>query len=113
MLQVGDYLYGDFDDSGRIWCAAVKTGKIAWTRKDDSGGQGSASLTYADGHLIVRHQNGFVSLVDANPAKYNLIRSFKVPNGNANCWAHPVVIAGKMYIREKETIWCYDVAGSK
>ena len=113
VLQVGDYLYGDFDDSGRIWCAAVKTGKIAWTRKDDSGGQGSASLTYADGHLIVRHQNGFVSLVDANPAKYNLISSFKVPNGNGNCWAHPVVIAGKMYIREKETIWCYDVAGSK
>lgn len=113
VLQVGEYLYGDFDDSGNIWCAEAKTGKIRWSRKDNSGGRGSACLTYADGKLIVRHQNGFVSLVEADPANYRLISHFKIPNGTGNCWAHPVVIAGKMYIREKDTIWCYDVSASK
>ncbi|WP_020469072.1 PQQ-binding-like beta-propeller repeat protein [Zavarzinella formosa] len=113
VIQVGEYLYGDFDDSGNIWCAAAKTGKISWTRKDDSGGERSASMTFADGLLFVRFQNGVVALAEANPAKYNLLSSFKVPNGNGNCWAHPVVIGGKMYIREKETIWCYDVAAKK
>lgn len=113
VLQVGDYIYGDFDDSGSIWCANAKTGKIAWKRDDKTDGRGSASMTYADGLLYVRYQNGWMTLVDANPAKYNLISSFKVPNGNGNCWAHPVVVGGKLYLREKDTIWCYHLVNAK
>ena len=45
IIRVGQYVYGDLDDSGRIWCAEAKTGKIMWTRKDDSEGGGSASIT--------------------------------------------------------------------
>jgi outer membrane protein assembly factor BamB len=110
VIRVGMYLYGDQDDSGRIWCADAKTGKIAWTRKDDSEGGGSASLTYADGMLYVRFQNGWISLVEANPKAYKMVSTFRVPNGTGNCWAHPVVVGGKFYVREKDTIWCYDVA---
>jgi outer membrane protein assembly factor BamB len=110
IVRVGDYLYGDHDDSGRIWCAEVKTGKVKWTRKDDSKGGGSASICYADGMLYVRYQNGYVSLVEANPSEYRLASTFQVPNGRGNCWAHPVVVGGKFYVREKDVIWCYDVA---
>jgi len=113
VIQVGEYLYGDADDSGKIWCAALKTGKTAWTRTDDLDAGGSAAMTHADGLLFVRYQNGWMTLVEANPVKYNLLSSFKVPNGRGNCWAHPVVVGGKLYLREKETIWCYDVAAGK
>ncbi len=113
VIQVGDYLYGDLDDTGKIWCAAAKTGQIAWTRGDKLDAGGSASMTYADGLLFVRYQNGWVTLVDADPTKYALLSSFRVPNGRGNSWAHPVVIGGKMYVREKETVWCYDVADKK
>ncbi|MEZ6140627.1 MAG: PQQ-binding-like beta-propeller repeat protein [Zavarzinella sp.] len=113
VILVGNFIYGDSDDSGRIWCADVKTGTIRWTRKDDIRASGSASMTYADGLLFVRWQNGYVGLVSANPAKYQLISSFKLPNGDGNCWAHPVVIGGKMYLREKDTIWCYQVSAKK
>ena len=52
MLVVGDYAYGDTDDSGKPYCAEVKTGKIKWKRKGDEGaGRGSASVTYADHRL--------------------------------------------------------------
>jgi len=111
VVRVGDYLYGDQDDSGHLWCAEVGTGKVAWTRKDRSEGSGSASLTYADGMLYVRYQNGWVSLVAADPKAYREVSTFRVPNGRQNCWAHPVVIGGKFYVREKDVIWCYDVAG--
>ncbi|HKB04028.1 MAG TPA: PQQ-binding-like beta-propeller repeat protein [Gemmataceae bacterium] len=110
VIRVGDYLYGDQDDSGHIWCAEAKTGKVAWARKDRSEGSGSASMCYADGMLYVRYQNGWVSLVAADPKAYRELSTFRVENGRSNCWAHPVVIGGKFYVREKDVIWCYDVA---
>ena len=109
VVRVGKYLYGDRDDSGRIWSAEAKTGKIMWTRNNDAQGGGSASLTYADGMLYVRYQNGWVSLVSTDPKAYKLVSSSRVPNGSGNCSAHPVVVGGKLFIREREVIWCSDV----
>ena len=110
VVRVGQYLYGDRDDSGTIWCADAKSGDTVWTRKDKSEGRGSASLTYADGMLYVRFQNGWISLVKADPKAYEMVSTFRLPNGTGNCWAHPVVVGGKFYVREKDVIWCYDVA---
>jgi outer membrane protein assembly factor BamB len=111
VVRVGDYLFGDQDSSGRLWCADARTGNVMWTRKDDSGGAGSASLCYADGMLYVRFDNGYVSLIESTPKAYKLVSTFRVPNGRGQCWAYPAVIGGKLYIREKDVIWCYDVKG--
>ena len=113
VIRVGSHLYGDQDDSGYLWCADAKTGRVAWTRRDDAEGGGSASVTYADGMLYVRYQDGWVSLVKADPKAYTLVSQFRVPNGRSNCWAHPVVVGGKFYVRERDVIWCYDVAAKK
>jgi len=108
VVMVGDRLYGDFDDSGFPWCADYESGKVLFKRDDRTKGSGSASMTFADGMLYVRYQNGWVALVD--PSKtYDEVSTFKVPNGSGNCWAHPVVIDGKFYVREKDTLWVYDV----
>jgi outer membrane protein assembly factor BamB len=111
VLLVGDKLFGDRDDSGNPWCADFKTGKILWSRKGgkDGEGRGSASLTYADGKLYIRYSDGWVALVDATAEKYTELSSFKVPNGKNNTWAHPVVVGGKLYIRELEVLYCHDV----
>ena len=45
----------------------------------------------------------------AREAKARL-SAFKVPNGRNNTWAHPVVVGGKLYIRELDVVYCYDVA---
>jgi hypothetical protein len=108
VVLVGDKLYGDRDDSGNPWCADFITGKVLWTRKGGEGG-GSASLTCADGKLFIRYSNGWVALVDANADKYTQLGAFKVPNGKSDTWAHPVVIDGKLYIRELDTLWVYNV----
>jgi outer membrane protein assembly factor BamB len=107
-LIVGDYAYADTDDSGRVWCAEWKTGKLKW-KKEKSLGSGSASPTYADGNLYIRYANGYVALVPAGPDGYKETGMFKIPNGTGNCWAHPVVCGGRMYIREKDTLWVYEV----
>lgn len=108
VILVGDKLYGDKDSNGDLWCADFKTGKVLWTRKGAGEGRGSASLTYADGKLYVRYSDGVVALVDADADKYVEISSFKVAN-KGNTWAHPVVVDGKFYVREREILYCYDV----
>src|SRR5262249_34431427 len=76
LVVVGDYVYGDHDDSGRPLCAEWKTGKVVWQKKDRGPGTGSASVAYADGHLYFRWDNGVTALVEATPEAYREISSF-------------------------------------
>jgi outer membrane protein assembly factor BamB len=117
VVLVGDRLFGDRDDSGNLQCSDFKTGKVLWSRRGGKGpkgtpgeGGGSASLTYADGKLYVRYSDGWVHLVDATADKYTMLSEFKVPNGKNNTWAHPVVVGGKLYIRELDVLYCHDVS---
>ena len=108
LVVVDDYVYGDREDSGHPFCAEVKTGKVLWT-KDRGPGQGSAAVTYADGHLYFRYDNGIMALVKASPNRYEEVSSFHIPNASSQSWAHPVVVGGRMYLREQDTVWCYNV----
>ncbi len=110
VVLVGDYVYGDFDDSGNPWCADWKTGKVLWKKNKRSEGGGSAAVTYADGRLYVLYQNGIVALLDAAPDAYQEISAFRLPEPKRECWSHPVVLDGKLYVRSQDNLWCYDVA---
>jgi hypothetical protein len=109
-VVVGDYVYADHDQSGRPFCANWKTGAIQWRREGAHKGDGSVSIVYADGRLYMHYSNGYVALVEANPKQYTEHGVFKIPNATSDSWSHPVVIGGKLYLREQEAVWCYDVA---
>jgi len=32
-----------------------------------------------------------------------------VPDRKDDCWAHPVICDGRLYLRYHDTLWCYDV----
>ena len=114
VVRVGDYVYGDTDDSGKPFCADLKTGKVMWKRADDQGaGGGSAAVTYADGRLYFHYDNGVVALVEASPDGYKEVGSFKAPKRNGASWAHPVVSDGRLYIREGDLLYCYDIRAKK
>jgi outer membrane protein assembly factor BamB len=109
VVRVGDFIYGDRDDSGHLWCAEWKTGKVIWSARDPKQGRGSIALVYADGHLYCRYNNGVVALVEASPRGYAEKGALKIPNSDSESWNHPVVIDGKLYLREKDLLWCYDL----
>jgi outer membrane protein assembly factor BamB len=109
VVIVGDNVFADLDDSGTPYCADLKTGKVKWHKEARTDGSSSAAITYADGRLYVRYANGYVALVEASATGYKERGSFKIPNGDHNSWNHPVVIGGKLYLREKDVLWCYDV----
>jgi hypothetical protein len=109
VIRVGKYVYGDTDDQGKPFCAEVETGKVLWKRSEEGTGKGSAAVTYADGRLYFHYDNGTVALVEASPAGYKEAGSFQAPKRSGPSWAHPVVCAGRLYIREGDTLYCYDV----
>ena len=109
LVVVGDYVYGDRDDSGRPFCAEVKTGKVVWKKEAGAAGQGSASVAYADGRLYFRYENGITALVEASPDGYEEISAFAIPKHEGPSWAHPVVAGGRLYLREAGTVYCYNV----
>ena len=111
VVLVGDYLYGDRDDSGNPFCADVNDGKVAtgWQARPRKQGGGSVAVTYADGRLYFRYDNGWVALVEADPSGYRETGAFKIPNSTHQSWPHPVVVGGRLYLRERDTLWCYDV----
>lgn len=109
VLLIGEHLYGDRDHNGFPFCAEFATGKVIWSRGERTSGSGSAAVTFAEGHLYIRYSNGYVALVPANPSGYAEQGTFKIPNSDRNSWAHPVVTGGRLYLREKDVLWCYDV----
>src|SRR4029077_7982953 len=113
-VRVGDYIYGGLDDSGAgaLGCVEWKTGNLVkdWMKNPrDKPGKGSVALTYADGNLYCQYNNGYVALVPATPDGYQEKGSFKIPDSSDWSWSHPVVLGGRLYVRDHDTLWVYDV----
>ncbi|MFM7136341.1 MAG: PQQ-binding-like beta-propeller repeat protein [Planctomycetota bacterium] len=108
IVLVGDHLYGDSDDRGIPFCAELETGKIVW--KERGSGRNSACVAAGDGHVYVKFSDGTVALVKADPAGYEEVSTFKVPgSGDRPSWAHPVILDGRLYLREGDAIFCHDI----
>ena len=87
----------------------MKTGRVAW-RQERGAGSGSAAVVYADGHLYFRYQNGTMALVEASPMGYRIKSQFNLPSFTGNPgWPHPAIANGKLYIRGRDVVLCYDV----
>jgi len=107
VVKIGDHLYGHSDSKG--WtCQDFKTGNAVWQENK----LGKGSLTYADGMLYLRDQDGkgTVALIEATPKGWSEKGRFDQPDrSDKNSWAHPVVANGRLYLRDQEVLLCYDV----
>ena len=109
MIMLGDYVYcGHGHKKGAPTCLEWKTGNIAW-RKNRGPGADSAAVAYADGNLYFRYQNGVMALIGATPEKYEEHGVFHIPESTQPSWPHPVIAGGKLYLREQDDLFCYDV----
>lgn len=111
VIVVDGKIYGHSDKGG--WtCQDFLTGKIEW--QDESLGKGTC--TYAAGHLICVDENdGTVVLATAKPDKWQEISRFKLApqtslrKKEGRIWSHPVVVNGRLYLRDQDLIFCYNV----
>jgi len=111
VVVVDGKIYGHSDKGG--WtCQDFLTGKIEW--QDESLGKGAC--TYAAGHLVCVDENdGTVALAKASPAgwseqgRFKLDPQTKLRKKDGRVWTHPVVLNGRLYLRDQDLIYCYDV----
>ena len=102
-ILIGDHLYGF--SGGILTAMKFDTGEVAW--KDRSVGKGA--IVFADGHLYALSENGVVGLVEATPTGYVEKGRFRIQQDSLPTWAHPVVAGGRLFIRDQDTIYAYDV----
>ncbi|WP_373652614.1 PQQ-binding-like beta-propeller repeat protein [Schlesneria sp. DSM 10557] len=108
VVLVGDYIYGDSEDSGIPFCAELKTGKVQWRKRGT--GSGSIAMAAADGRLYLHYANGTMALAKADPNDYEEVGAFTVPgSGERPSWSHPVILDGKLYLREQNCVLCFDI----
>ncbi len=110
---VGNHLYGS--SQSVLMSVDYKTGRIKWSERSIA----PASLCYAEGLLYLHGEEGEVALVEASPESYRECGRFAPPNqpkrANAmeKAWAYPVIADGRLFIRDTNVLWCYDIKAKK
>ncbi len=105
VVLVNGYLYGF--SNAMLTCLEFATGKRMWSNRS----VGKGALTYADGMLFLLGENNTVGLAEASPTGYLEKGRFQIPDQGWPSWAHPVVVGGKLYIRNQGMLTCYEVKG--
>ena len=116
VVLVDKHLYG-FSDGGGLTCQDWKSGERVWNES----GQGiqKGSVHYADGLLYcLDEKEGSAFLAEATPdgfkekGRFPLPEKTKLREGTkGKVWTHPVVLNGKLYLRDQDLFWCFDVKG--
>lgn len=107
VILVGDHLYG-ISDGDMLRCLEMKSGSVVWEQRCPKG-----SLGFADGLLIARSENNRrpeVILVEASPSGYKELGRFDQPEPSTfPKWPHPTISGGKLYLRDWDKLFAYDV----
>jgi len=102
--RVGEHVF--INTTAGLCCLEWQTGKTIWEERLDR-----CTYTMADDKLFIREQRGKVTLAAADPKEYRPLGSFTPPR-NANAlpaWTFPVIANGRLYIRDYDSLACYDV----
>jgi len=106
-IVLDGHLYGT--NTAGLLCVEFGTGMVKWQER----GIGTAALAYADGRLYLHGENGDVALVEPSTAGYREKGRFTPPGapdrGPSKAWPHPVVANGRLYVRDLNVLWAYDV----
>jgi len=112
VVRVGAHVFGFSEGKG--WtCQEFATGKTLWA---DKGKLRAGSLTCADRQLYCYGEDdGTVVLVPVNNTGWKEAGRFKIPQQSkrrkpsGRIWTPPVVANGKLYLRDQDLLFCYDV----
>ncbi len=112
VINLRNFLYGFSDDVGWV-CLDARTGEFEWRERD---ALGKGAIGYADGRFYcVDQSEGNVVLIDASPkgwterGRFTLEPQSESRSPRGGIWVHPVIVDGKLFLRDQEYLYCYDV----
>jgi outer membrane protein assembly factor BamB len=109
-VLVANKIYGGHGHGkGFPICVELTTGRVVWGGDVRNAGSGSAAVAYADGNLYFRYENGVVVLIRATPDGYQEKGTLTIPDVRNPSWSHPVIAGGRLYLREQDAVYAYDI----
>lgn len=87
-------------------CVNFKTGQVAWRERRTRW----CSIVKVDGHLLSLHETGELRLIKLNAKKYEEVAKWESPDLEMPAWAAPLIARGKLYVRGKDKLVCYQLA---
>ena len=109
---VNGLLFGCSDPIGWI-CQDFKTGELVW---EERFGFDKGSFAYADGHLYCYGESkGEVALVEASrkgwieKSRFTIPELTRIPRKKGKIWTPPVIANGRLYLRDNDLIYCYEI----
>ncbi|RIK79178.1 MAG: polyvinylalcohol dehydrogenase [Planctomycetota bacterium] len=125
VILVGDHLYGYSDDQGWM-CQEFLTGKRLWREERDEAEKeageslGKGAIAYAHGRLYcLGEDDGQVVLIEASPkgwkehGRFTLAPQTTLRKPSGRIWTHPVICDGRLYLRDQDMLFCYDVSAPR
>ncbi|MDR2234321.1 MAG: PQQ-binding-like beta-propeller repeat protein [Tannerella sp.] len=109
-----NHIYGFSDVSG--WsCQDLQTSELVWSqRKIGEGGKGSI-LGVNNRLILLDERTGLTSVIAASTDGVKEFGSLEIPERTKietidnMVWTHPVVAAGKLFIRNQDLLFCFDL----
>ncbi|MDX9726226.1 MAG: PQQ-like beta-propeller repeat protein [Bacteroidales bacterium] len=113
VVLIGDHIYGYSDGPGWV-CQNFKTGESVWTHRVAEPGKG-AVLSVGGRLLCLDERTGSLTVALASPdgwkesGRLEFPERSKVPSQDKRVWTHPVVSNGKLYLRDHDLVFCFDL----
>lgn len=113
VIRIGEHLYGFSDDAGWV-CQDWNSGERVWA---DESKLGKGAIAFAGDRLYcVGEADGQVVLIEASPegwkehGRFTLSPQTERRSARGAIWVHPVIANGRLYLRDQEIVYCYDVS---
>lgn len=112
MVRIGGHLFG-YSESGGWVCQDIGTGEVLWSDRESFG---RGSVMAADGRLYCcAERGGEVALVEPSElgwvekGRFMLPQESRQRRPSGGLWTHPVIADSRLYIRDQELLFCFDV----
>lgn len=112
MILYEGNLYGanGGNSGGYLACLDYQTGEVLWDERRGERRAAKGSVALADGRLYYRTEDGIMILIEPSGEAYLERGRFEQPGLSGKpTWAHPVVANGKLYLRDQDMLFCYNV----
>ena len=113
VVLIDGYIYGYSED--RNWaCQNFRTGETVWKERNNEVAKGSL-LAVNNRLLLFDMQTGLLTVVAASPdgwkefGRMPIPERTKITTQNNHAWTHPVVANGKLYLRDHDLLFCFDL----
>ena len=96
--------HGRQEYSPNLRAVELQTGQVKW----DIPTYGAGTITVADGRLLIIRESGELVMAEASPEAFSVIDQAQLLDPVIR--AYPALANGKLYVRNENTLVCFDLA---